>query len=52
MKMYYKLPERARTELIYGYPNHPMTLKVVEMEVYKNTNLGQTILHNLGYEDD
>ena len=52
MKMYYKLPKEARTMLIFGYPNHPMTLGVVLMEIKNNTVYGNKILECLGYKDD
>jgi len=52
LKMYYKLPEKARRELIYGYPNYPMTLGVVMLEVNHDTDLSKIILNNLGYEND
>ena len=51
MKMYYKLPEEARRELVYDYPNCPMTLNVVTSEVRNNTKLGEKILKKLGYDD-
>lgn len=52
MKMCRNLPEPARTELVYGYPEHPMTLSVAFFEVKNNTDKGKEILRNLGYEDD
>ena len=50
-KMYYKLPIKARTELVYDFVKHPMTLNVCMQEVRCNTQLGKKILERLGYED-
>ena len=50
--MYYKLPQRARKELVYNFVVNPMTLTVCMVEVKNNTNLGIEILQRLGYEDD
>lgn len=61
LKMFYKLPEKARTELVYdAYGNKPMTLNIITLEVRgrtksgngEATNLGKEILRRLGYEDD
>lgn len=52
LKMYYKLPIKARTELVYDFTKHPMTLGVIYGEVRYNTNMGKDILKKLGYEDD
>ena len=49
MKMFYKLPEKARKELVYDFVFNPMTLNVVAMEVKMNTKLGKEILKKLGY---
>ena len=52
IKIFYKLPEKARIELVYDYPNNPMTLNVVKIEVDADTKLSKIILKRLGYEDD
>jgi len=49
MKMYYKLPKQARSELVYNYPENPMTLNVCKSEIEHNTKLGNKILLDLGY---
>ena len=49
LKMYYKLPEQARKELVYGYPDHPMTLNVIALEIRNNTKLGTKVLEDLGF---
>ena len=52
MKMYYKLPKDARTELVYNpYGQNPMTLAVCKAEIEHNTNIGKAALLVLGYED-
>jgi hypothetical protein len=50
--MFYKLPEKARTELICDAYVRPMTLQVVAFEVRNNTDKGKELLKILGYEDD
>jgi len=52
IKMYYKLPPQARTELLVDAFTNPMTLKVCFIEVRNGTELGKKILNNLGYKDD
>jgi len=52
LKMYNKLPEQAKTELVYDFTTHPMTLQVCKTEVFANTELGKRILSRLGYIDD
>ena len=52
MKMFYKLPEEARKELVYDFPNHPRTLNVAMFEIKNDTKLGKEILKKLGYKDD
>ena len=49
MKMYYKLPEQARSRLIYGYPEYPMSLNVLATEILNNTKLGNKALEDLGF---
>ena len=51
LKMFYKLPEKARRELVYDFTNNPMTLNVLSCEIGNNTKLGDEILNRLGYED-
>jgi hypothetical protein len=51
MEMFFKLPERARRELVYGYPNNPMTLNVVMIEIKNNTIFSKQILSRLGFKD-
>jgi len=51
-KMFYKLPKRARTELVVNFAVNPMTLDVCWLEVRMDTKLGRKILKELGYEDD
>ena len=52
LKMYYKLPNQARNELIYNFAVDPMSLSVCWGEVINNTKLGKQIITDLGYEDD
>lgn len=52
LKMYYKLPEKARTELVYDFQSHPMSLDVCCLEIRNDTKLGKKILKDLGYEDE
>jgi hypothetical protein len=52
MKMYYKLPEKARMLTWKPYDEKPMTLNVISLEVRNDTKLGKKILKELGYEDN
>lgn len=56
MKMFNKLPEKARTELVYRYwekhEGRPYSLNIVALEVRNNTELGKKIIQELGFEDD
>lgn len=53
LKMYYKMPEECRKELVYApYSLNPMTLNVIAIEVRNNTPLSLLILDNLGYKND
>jgi len=55
LKMFYKLPELARKNLVINaYTDNPMSLNVVCMEVRNDTPLGKLLLISLGYveEDD
>lgn len=52
-RMFYSLPEKAKTELVYGFAgHHPMTLRVCNLEIVRGTQLGKRILKEFGYEDD
>lgn len=52
IKMYYKLPEKARRELVFQpYGKQPMTLNVCSLEIRNDTELGKKILFQLGYDD-
>ena len=51
-KMYYKLPEKARTELVYNFAVNPMALRICWIEISDDTKLGKEILKRLGFEDD
>lgn len=52
LKMYYKLPEIARKELVYNFVIHPMTLNVCCLEIRGDTVKGKKILAMLGFKDD
>lgn len=53
LKMFYKLPERAKKRLIINpYGNNPMSLNVVCIEVRNETPLGTLCLCELGYIDN
>lgn len=52
MKMFYKLPKKARIELACGCLGHQMTLNFVASELRKDTKYGYLLLEQLGYEDD
>ncbi len=52
LKMFYKLPEQAKVELVYNFAIHPMSLSVVAFEVRGNTPMSKRILKDLGYVDD
>ena len=52
LKMYYKLPKQARTELVYNFSVNPMTLTICWAEIKNNTELGKKILASLGYVDN
>ena len=52
LKMYYKLPKEARSELVFEpYGKRPMTLNVCWAEIAHNTQLSKGILKKLGYND-
>lgn len=52
LKMYQKLPQEARLELVYNYSKDPYSLNVVANEIKSNTKRGKEILKKLGYYDD
>jgi len=53
IKMFYKLPEEARTGLIFNaFGGNPMSLGVICIEVRSKTELGKRCLVALGYKDD
>lgn len=52
LKMFYKLPEKARKELVFdAYGENPMTLNVCATEIRADTELGKDVLKYLGYKD-
>ncbi len=52
LKMFYKLPEEARPNLVFdAYGKKPMTLAVIAVEVRADTKLSKKILGSLGYTD-
>ncbi len=51
IKMYYKLPEKSRRELVYNFTKNPMSLTICYYEIKMNTKLSKKILKDLGYED-
>lgn len=53
IKMFYKLPEVARRELVFNaYSDNPMSLGFICIEVRNDTELGKKCLISLGYKDD
>lgn len=53
LKMFYKLPEKARKTLVFNpYGDNPMSLNVLCIEVRNNTTLGRNCLKDLGYIND
>ena len=52
LKMYYKLPDKARRELVMNLTTRPCTLYVMWVEVKNDTALGRRYLDELGYKDD
>ncbi len=53
IKMFYKMPEDARRNLVFdAYGKNPMSLNVICIEVRNDTELGKKCLYSLGYEDD
>lgn len=51
LKMYDKLPEKARTELSLRHGIRPYSLSIVRLEVTEDTKLGAKFLKRLGYEE-
>ncbi len=57
LKMFYKLPEQARQELIINLSNeemlhNPYSLNTVAIEVRNNTMLSKRMLNALGYDNE
>ncbi len=53
IKMFSKLPEKARRQLVFdSYGQNPMSLGVMAIEIKNDTKLGELGLITLGYEDD
>ena len=52
MKMYYKLPEQARKNLVINAVTRPMSLNVCAIEIRCGTELGNDLLKQLGYENE
>jgi hypothetical protein len=53
IKMFKKLPEIARSELVFSaYGDNPMSLAVIYFEVKNDTARGKLCLTLLGYKDD
>jgi hypothetical protein len=52
LKMYYKLPTKARVELVKDFSFNPVALSVIATEVIGKTKLGDKHIKELGYEDD
>ena len=52
IKMFKKLPENARKDLVFGaYSDKPMSLNVIYMEVQNDTVLSILLLKTLGFID-
>ena len=51
-KVYYKLPEKARRELIYNPFYYPMSINICWHEIKNDTEKGKCVLKSLGFEDD
>jgi len=52
LKMFYKLPEEARKELVLDFATEPKNLNVCCLAVRNNTLLGKKILEQMGYKDE
>lgn len=51
LRMYWKLPEKAKRELVYDFTATCFTLSVCMIEITNDTKLGKEILKKLGYDD-
>lgn len=51
MEVFDQLSDKARRAIIVNYPNDPMSLNVVAMEVKGNTPLGKKLLAEMGFTD-
>lgn len=49
LKFFYKLPEKAKKELVYDFTGDVMTLNVCCAEIRNDTKLGKKILKKLGF---
>lgn len=53
LKMFYKLPEEAKRDLVFNaYGDNPMSLNVICYEVRNDSKLGKLCLVALGYTED
>ncbi len=53
IKMFKKLPEKARKDLVFNaYGDNPMSLNVIYWEVKNDTELGKLCLCALGYIEE
>ena len=52
LKMYYKLPKKAKKSLvIWSYSPDACSMDVAWVEIHHNTVMGKKILKELGYEE-
>ena len=51
-KIFKKLPEKAKTELVYNFAVKPYSLNVCMCEIRAGTKLGDKMLKDLGFEDE
>ncbi len=51
LKMYHKLPDKAKENTIYLWPEHPITARVAELEIFCRTRMGDKVLESLGYKE-
>ena len=52
MKMFSKMPEKARALLVYRYWVNPVSLNVCALEIRNDTKLGKKMLKDLGFVND
>jgi len=53
LRMFDKLPEKARANLIYNfYTNKPYSLNVCAIEIKNKTAISKLILNDLGFMDE